>query len=847
MKIIFSLLIVFVLFVSVTANGQMKGYVNPAAVYCEKMGCTYEIRKDEKGNSKGICILPNDSVVDAWDFYKGKVGREYSYCAKKGYSTEYVLTDSGGFRTECAVCVQKLIKGGQTRISMTDLMEKNGEPLITIPEKKSANLIYEKASPGGNLKEAVSIPNAFDWRDYNGHTYIGGVRDQGGCGSCYSFGANASAEGTYNFKNDLYDASCVDLSESFIIWCLGSISPYSDHFSGCAGADYSYMELQALCDSGVCYESSFPYVESNPGSCTHWYDERVKMENWYRVDCTDTTAIKTAIMTYGVVDAAVNVKGGFSGYTGGVYSDGQTTCSGTPCSYTTTNHAISLVGWGHDAVKGLYWILRNSWGSTWGEEGYMRIKWNASRVSCEVCYFESTLADLNNPTSFSASAVSPSQIDLSWNLNANNDPVLLAWSSTGTFGTPVNGYTYSAGNSIPGGGTVLYYGTSTSFNHTPLSPATIYYYKAWSNVSGIYSTGTVKNATTRCNAVSSFPWNEGFENGGSIPDCWAQEQVSGSGINWTFITGNGESNPSVAHSGTYNACLKDASSDDNKTRLITPPIDLSSVSNSTLTFWHTQALWVSDQDVLTLYYKTSAGGSWIELATYTSNIPGWTQDTISLPNGSSDYYINFEGNAKWGYGICLDDVEINGTSIVPPNLALTDSTVSSGESACFDATDTITVAGNGSTVEFLSGSTVDLIAGMSISFLPGFHACEGNITNASITTEALFCDSRTAGTVVSQRNEKSKTVREITIPTKISEKSVKVYPNPNSGRFTLELTNFEGLSQVYIMNILGTMFYQTTVNSIELTELDLATLRKGLYFICVKNGDLVKTNKIIIQ
>jgi hypothetical protein len=81
-----------------------------------------------------------------------------------------------------------------------------------------------------------------------------------------------------------------------------------------------------------------------------------------------------------------------------------------------------------------------------------------------------------------------------------------------------------------------------------------------------------------------------------------------------------------------------------------------------LTFWHTQALWSPDQDVLTVYYRTSATGAWVQLATYTSSITTWTLETIALPNATSDYYINFEGNAKYGYGVCVDDVSVSGTA-----------------------------------------------------------------------------------------------------------------------------------------------------------------------------------------
>jgi hypothetical protein len=231
----------------------------------------------------------------------------------------------------------------------------------------------------------VALPSSFDWRNYNGRSYIGPIRNQGDCGSCYAFAACAAAEGVYNVAFGLYDANCVDFSESFIIWCLASLADYGYHFYGCIGADYDYMELQALTTDGVCTEGSFPYTTSAPQSCTQWDAPRARFSSWHRIPCGDVDAIKTAIMTYGVVDAAVlsNIPA-FTGYMGGIYNDSNTTCQADPCYYTDTDHAISLVGW-NDADGG-YWILRNSWGADWGESGYMRIRYNAARVACEAAY-----------------------------------------------------------------------------------------------------------------------------------------------------------------------------------------------------------------------------------------------------------------------------------------------------------------------------------------------------------------------------------------------------------------------------------------------------------------------------
>lgn len=90
-------------------------------------------------------------------------------------------------------------------------------------------------------------------------------------------------------------------------------------------------------------------------------------------------------MTYGVVVAAVEAGSAFEAYSGGIYQDSNITCSSNPCYYTPTNHIIALVGWNDNGGDG-YWILRNSWGTYWGESGYMRIKFTSSHVGCEAVY-----------------------------------------------------------------------------------------------------------------------------------------------------------------------------------------------------------------------------------------------------------------------------------------------------------------------------------------------------------------------------------------------------------------------------------------------------------------------------
>ncbi len=114
---------------------------------------------------------------------------------------------------------------------------------------------------------------------------------------------------------------------------------------------------------------------------------------------------------------------------------------------------------------------------------------------------------LHNPSAFQATAINFSEIDLSWNLNSSGFPVIVASNTSASFGTPVNGTSYSAGNSISGGGTIIYAGSAEGFNHTGLNQGTNYYYKIWSyNSSNAYSSGLTANTRT----ATALPYIQEF-------------------------------------------------------------------------------------------------------------------------------------------------------------------------------------------------------------------------------------------------------------------------------------------------------------------------------------------------
>jgi len=168
-----------------------------------------------------------------------------------------------------------------------------------------------------------------------------------------------------------------------------------------------------------------------------------------------------------------------------------------------------------------------------------------------------------------------------------------------------------------------------------------------------------------CTAISSFPYNEDFEeNGDNFPDCWSQEFVSGT-VEWEVVSA-ATGTPSTANSGAYKARMQNNSNTSQKTKLVMPSLNLSEINNPELKFWHTQRTWSGDQDKLRIFYKVSSGDEWNLLQEYTTNVNNWTERNIALPSPTADYYIAFEGETLYGHGIQLDDISI--TEVV--NLSL---------------------------------------------------------------------------------------------------------------------------------------------------------------------------------
>lgn len=367
--------------------------------------------------------------------------------------------------------------------------------------RKSTELKPYPMSKGlGPLEDKLgrqALPGSFDWRNYYDAdldatvSYIGPVRNQGGCGSCYSFGATAALEGAYNFVTKRYNDNAADFSEAFLAFCL---SGYYDGFDGCDGADYEYEELDAISGFGLPAESAFPYT-GNSMECDQsaWLASRQSIPDWYRIPSGDIEAIKTALSNFGVLDAAVMVDNAFQAYAGGVFENANTTCP--DAEYTTTDHVISLVGWDDNPPEGGggVWILRNSWGENWGENGYMRIRYTSAAVTCAATYLDSYIDDdLNQWVDLMTGDVSVIE-NASATLHATITPTVNASDIDWYFeyGEDIQNLQESDGGSVTSSQEF-----SVSETITGLSPGTQYYYR----IRTLDSWGDVKSFSTDVSA-----------------------------------------------------------------------------------------------------------------------------------------------------------------------------------------------------------------------------------------------------------------------------------------------------------------------------------------------------------
>ena len=209
--------------------------------------------------------------------------------------------------------------------------------------------------------ELKDTPAAVDWRTSN---KVSAVKDQGSCGSCWAFSTTGAVESAYAIK---WGGDVTTLfSEQQLVDCAGG-----EYLNGGCNGGWYYWAYQYLREYGFETEEEYPYTAKD-GTCNYDSAKRVASSGVASYSLVtdlgtggDRTAIKAAIAKG---PANVAVAAGNKHFQ--TYSSGILTSTSCP---TEIDHAILAVGYGQEDNT-WYYIVKNSWGSSWGEDGYIRIE-----------------------------------------------------------------------------------------------------------------------------------------------------------------------------------------------------------------------------------------------------------------------------------------------------------------------------------------------------------------------------------------------------------------------------------------------------------------------------------------
>lgn len=210
---------------------------------------------------------------------------------------------------------------------------------------------------------ASGAPSSVDWRSKNAVT---SVKDQGQCGSCWSFSATGAIEGAWAISK----GQLVDLSEQELVDCATGFA-YSSH--GCQGGIMDGA-FKFVIEHGQCSFSSYPYTAKD-GTCKSC-SALAHISSCSDVRPNDQVSLKGAVAQQPVAVAIQADSIIFQSYSGGVITS-------TSCG-NNLNHGVLAVGYGTE--NGVdYWLVKNSWGPSWGLGGYVKIQKSSSTNDPGVC------------------------------------------------------------------------------------------------------------------------------------------------------------------------------------------------------------------------------------------------------------------------------------------------------------------------------------------------------------------------------------------------------------------------------------------------------------------------------
>ncbi|XP_076969438.1 dipeptidyl peptidase 1 isoform X1 [Tamandua tetradactyla] len=217
-------------------------------------------------------------------------------------------------------------------------------------------------------QKVLRLPTSWDWRNVHGNNFVSPVRNQASCGSCYSFASMAMLEARIRILTN--NTQTPILSPQEVVSC-------SQYAQGCDGGFPYLIAGKYAQDFGLVEEDCFPYTGTDTPckmkeDCFRYYSSEYHYVGGFYGGCNEAL-MRLELVHHGPMAVAFEVYDDFLHYRNGVYHHTGLRDPFNP--FELTNHAVLLVGYGTDLASGLdYWTVKNSWGTTWGEDGYFRIR-----------------------------------------------------------------------------------------------------------------------------------------------------------------------------------------------------------------------------------------------------------------------------------------------------------------------------------------------------------------------------------------------------------------------------------------------------------------------------------------
>ncbi|XP_046669393.1 procathepsin L-like [Homalodisca vitripennis] len=299
-------------------------------------------------------------VLEEWDLFKLQHNKSYSSDTEERFRMKIFMDN----KNKIAKHNSRFEKGEVSfKLAMNHYGDMFHHEFVSTlngfrRSKRVTNDMFDGVTPSFFIEPAnMELAKSVDWRKAGAVTP---VKDQGHCGSCWSFSATGSLEGQHFRKT----GKLVSLSEQNLVDCSRK---YGNE--GCNGGlmDNAFKYIKN--NHGIDTEQSYPY-EAEDKQCRYSPSDAGASDSGF-VDLPEGNEKKlmSAVAIIGPVSVAIDASHeSFQFYSQGVYYE-------SDCSSTELDHGVLVVGYGTEGQND-YWLVKNSWGLTWGDQGYIKMARN---------------------------------------------------------------------------------------------------------------------------------------------------------------------------------------------------------------------------------------------------------------------------------------------------------------------------------------------------------------------------------------------------------------------------------------------------------------------------------------